>query len=80
MVRFKGNPILEPIEDHPWESKYVFNPAMIMIENKIHIFYRAIGEDNISRIGYASTKDGYTIDERLEYPVFKPANSLEKKG
>jgi predicted GH43/DUF377 family glycosyl hydrolase len=80
MIRFKGNPILEPIEDHPWESKYVFNPAMIMIDNKIHIFYRAMGEDNISRIGYASTRDGYTVDERLEYPVFEPANSLEKFG
>jgi predicted GH43/DUF377 family glycosyl hydrolase len=80
MARFKGNPILEPIEDHPWESKYVFNPAMVMIENRIHIFYRAMGDDNISRIGYALTRDGYSIDERLEHPVFEPANSLEKFG
>jgi len=80
MIRFKDNPILEPIENHPWESKYVFNPAMIMIDKKIHIFYRAMGEDNISRLGYAMTRDGYSINERLEYPVFEPANPLEKYG
>jgi predicted GH43/DUF377 family glycosyl hydrolase len=80
MVRYKDNPIIEPIESHPWESKYVFNPAMIMIEDKIHIFYRAMGEDNISRIGYAMTRNGYSIDERLEYPVFEPSNIFEKYG
>ena len=80
MIRFKGNPILEPIENHPWESKYVFNPAMIMIDKKIHLFYRAMGDDNISRLGYAMSRDGYSINERLEYPVFEPVNQLEKYG
>jgi len=36
MSRFEGNPILEPVPMHPWESKYVFNPAMFELENKIH--------------------------------------------
>jgi predicted GH43/DUF377 family glycosyl hydrolase len=80
MTRLKSNPILEPIQDHPWESECVFNPAMVCIDNKIHIFYRAIGEDRISRIGYASTNNGYQIEERLPYPVFKPINSYEKYG
>jgi predicted GH43/DUF377 family glycosyl hydrolase len=80
MRRFDGNPILKPIEDHPWESRMVFNAAAIHLENTIHILYRAMGEDNISRVGYASSKDGYHIDERLPYPVFKPATSHEKYG
>lgn len=80
MVRFVGNPILEPIKHHPWESRYVFNPATVQLGGKIHIFYRAIGEDSISRLGYASSEDGYKIDERLKHPVFVPATSYEKRG
>ena len=80
MVRFAGNPILEPIERNSWESHHVFNPAVIQLGGRIHIFYRAIGEDAISRLGYASSKDGYHLDERLSHPVFEPANSYEKRG
>jgi predicted GH43/DUF377 family glycosyl hydrolase len=80
MVRFEGNPILEPIEAHVWESKHVFNTAMIQLEGRIHYFYRAMGQDIVSRLGYASSEDGYHIDERLPYPVFEPSTSLEKYG
>jgi len=80
MGRFEGNPILEPLKHHPWESRYVFNPAVIQLGGRVHIFYRAIGEDMISRIGYASSKDGYQIDERLPNPVFEPAVPNEKYG
>lgn len=80
MVRFSGNPILKPIKHHLWESRYVFNPAVIQLEGKIHIFYRAIGEDYISRLGYASSRNGYDIDERLKCPVFGPTTSYEKHG
>lgn len=80
MVRFEGNPILEPIEAHDWESKHVFNAAMVRMGGRIHYFYRAMGEDMVSRLGYASSEDGYNIDERLPYPVFEPATSLEKFG
>jgi predicted GH43/DUF377 family glycosyl hydrolase len=80
MVRFEGNPILEPIEDHPWESRYVFNTAMISLGGRIHYFYRAMGEDKVSRLGYASSEDGCHIDMRLPNPVFEPSCSLEKYG
>ena len=80
MARFEGNPILEPIRHHQWESRYVYNPAVIHIGGLVHIFYRAQGDDLISRLGYASSKDGYHIDERLPYPVFEPATSYEKRG
>ena len=80
MVRFEGNPIIEPIEDHPWESRYVFNTAMIGLGGRIHYFYRAMGEDKVSRLGYASSEDGCHIDVRLPDPVFEPSCSLEKYG
>ena len=80
MVRFEGNPILEPIEAHDWESRYVFNTAMVHLGDRIHYFYRAMGDDMVSRLGYASSKDGCHIDERLPQPVFEPVTSLEKYG
>ncbi len=80
MARFEGNPILKPIPSHDWESKYVFNPAMFSLEGKIFYLYRAIGSDNVSRLGYASSKDGFEINERLAHPIFEPSNTLEKNG
>ncbi len=80
MGRFEGNPILKPMEHHSWESRYVFNPAMIRLGGRIHILYRAMGDDMMSRLGYASSVDGYNIDERLPYPVFEPATQYEKNG
>jgi predicted GH43/DUF377 family glycosyl hydrolase len=80
LVRYKRNPIIEPVEDHPWESRYVFNTAMIHLGERIHYFYRAMGEDKISRLGYASSYDGCQIDVRLSSPVFEPSGSLEKFG
>jgi predicted GH43/DUF377 family glycosyl hydrolase len=80
MARFKGNPILGPIPGHHWESRYVFNPAMFEAGGRVHFLYRAMGEDMISRIGYASSTDGYKIDERLKVPVFEPLNPCETRG
>ena len=80
MRRFEGNPILTPVVNHAWESRMVFNPAAVYLDKRVHILYRAIGEDGVSRLGYASSSDGYHIDERLPHPVFEPTLPVEKNG
>jgi predicted GH43/DUF377 family glycosyl hydrolase len=80
MKRFQGNPILEPIGNNRWESRRVFNAGVLASDTKVHILYRAIGHDGVSRIGYASSSDGYHIDERLPLPVFEPASEAEIDG
>jgi len=80
MKRFEGNPILKPIAKHPWESRRVFNAAAVVLNKRIHILYRAIGNDGVSRIGYADTSDGYHIQNRLPFPVFEPADKAEGNG
>lgn len=80
MERFSDNPILSPIEGHAWESRAVFNPAAFYLEGKVHLLYRAMGNDGVSRLGYAASLDGYSIKERLPNPVFEPANESEKDG
>lgn len=79
LERFEGNPIIAPIQDHPWESKATFNPAAIYLGGKVHIIYRAMSENNTSVFGYASSRDGFSIDERLSDPVYSPREIFEQK-
>lgn len=67
------NPILKP-GFYSWESQAVFNPAAIYSGGLVHLFYRALGDDGISRIGYANSKDGVNFENRLTYPVYIAEN------
>ncbi len=64
-------PLIEPIKDHEWECLQTFNTGAVMIDHKVHFLYRAIGRDGISRFGYANSKDGFHLDERLDDPVYQ---------
>lgn len=82
------NPILGPQKksqfscpilhgDVAWEAAHVFNPAAVVKDNKVYLFYRA--EDNFgdgigyhtSRLGLAISADGLSFD-RWPIPVFFP--------
>lgn len=73
-------PILEPIEEHDWESRYVLNAGAVRIDGTIYILYRAFGKDEVSRIGLAWTRDGIHIDGRLDEPVYFPRDPSESAG
>lgn len=65
-----------------WEAKDVFNPAVVVKDNKIYMLYRA--EDSVgkyagtSRIGLAVSEDGFHF-KRYSKPVLYPANDAFKK-
>lgn len=80
LTKYEKNPILEPIKGHPWESERVFNCAALYEKGKVHIVYRAQGEDGISRLGYACSSDGLHIEERWDIPIFTPINFSEVWG
>lgn len=79
LERSSKNPIISYDKKHDWESGATFNPAAIYLDNKVHILYRALSKDNTSTMGYASSTDGITIDERLDKPVYEPREGFEKK-
>lgn len=81
LQRYEKNPILIPNEANWWESKAVFNCAILHSENKFHMLYRAIGEYEryISRIGYASSTDGYSF-ARSNHIALEPTQDYEKYG
>jgi predicted GH43/DUF377 family glycosyl hydrolase len=71
LSRFEGNPIISPNPQNDWESWQTFNAGAIILNGKVHFLYRAIGSDGISRFGYANSRDGFHIDERLPNPVYE---------
>lgn len=70
-VRSHKNPLLGPVGHHEWENHSVFNPAAVYLGGRIHLLYRAIGGDGVSRVGYASSRDGFHFNERTIYPIFE---------
>jgi predicted GH43/DUF377 family glycosyl hydrolase len=77
LLRYEGNPLLKPIPHHSWESKATFNPAALYLGRRVHIVYRAIGDSDISTLGYASSVDGFCIHERLNQPIYVPREPFE---
>ncbi len=64
------NPVLKPNPSIPWMSKKVYNPAAVFHKGKYHLFFRAVGDDWVSRIGHAVSKDGEKF-EVAPNPVFE---------
>jgi predicted GH43/DUF377 family glycosyl hydrolase len=73
-----GNPILRPRGDG-WESSNLYNPAAIVVDDRVVLLYRAHGPDRISRIGTATSVDGIHF-EREPDPTFVPEEPYERMG
>ncbi len=81
LQRYKKNPIIEPIFEHPWESVVTFNTGALVLDDKVHLLYRARGtKGGISRIGYACSEDGFKITERLPEPIYLPDPLNDKEA
>jgi beta-1,2-mannobiose phosphorylase / 1,2-beta-oligomannan phosphorylase len=80
LKKHKDNPIISPREDRVWESRATFNSAAIYEDGKVHFLYRALGDKDLSVLGYASSSDGVTIDERSDEPAYIPREPFETPG
>lgn len=73
LARHPENPIIKPSAVKSWESEGTFNPGAVKDnEGDVHLFYRAIGRDGLSRVGHAVSKDGKSFDNRSDFPVYEP--------
>jgi predicted GH43/DUF377 family glycosyl hydrolase len=79
LARTRGNPIIAP-GDTPWTAEAVLNPAALHLADRVHLLYRAIGMDGVSRMGYASSPNGIVFDDRLPYPVYISQNPRNTPG
>jgi predicted GH43/DUF377 family glycosyl hydrolase len=71
--------ILKPT-DRLFERKAVLNPACYQEGEFVHIFYRAIDDNNNSTIGYAKLKGPTRVVERREIPIIPRTYDYERKG
>jgi predicted GH43/DUF377 family glycosyl hydrolase len=78
LVRFVGNPIIFPAGGTYWESQATFNPTAFINDGKVHVLYRAVGINDVSTVGYASSMDGYNLTGRTFKPVFVHSNFAKK--
>ncbi|HVZ11504.1 MAG TPA: hypothetical protein VG965_00575 [Patescibacteria group bacterium] len=74
------NPIIAPNPANRWESRATFNSAAVLEDGKVHFIYRALGDSDLSVLGYATSTDGLTIDERLDEPIYIPREPFETPG
>ncbi len=71
--RHPDNPVMSPRPHQEWEANGTFNPTAVEDdEGRVHILYRAIGDNGLSNIGHASSKDGFYFDRRSPFPVYQP--------
>lgn len=80
LKRYKKNPILKPNQENGWEARSTINAGAIYEGGKVHLLYRAEAPNFVSVIGYASSIDGFSIDERFDEPVYVPRYDFEKNN
>ncbi|MCK4429012.1 MAG: hypothetical protein KAU95_01450 [Candidatus Aenigmarchaeota archaeon] len=70
--RIGNGPVLQP-RDIVWQGIYweklVYNATSVRIKGMTYFVYRAVGEDNVSRLGFAWSRNGIDIDGRLTHPI-----------
>jgi beta-1,2-mannobiose phosphorylase / 1,2-beta-oligomannan phosphorylase len=80
MIEIKKEGILLKKRTLGFECEGVLNPAIIMEDKWIHLFFRAVGKGNYSTIGYCKLKSPLEVEERLDIPLLFPQFEYESKG
>lgn len=71
LTKYRCNPIISPTFYNDHENIATFNPSVILgSDGNFHMLYRTIGNDGVSRLGYALSSNGYDFDYKTAYPVF----------
>ena len=71
VTKHGGNPIISPDPSVAWRAWQAFNPAALYLDQKVHLLYRAIGNDGVSRFGYANSSDGFHVDMHASSPAYR---------
>lgn len=77
LIRFEGNPVIEPNAENEWESFAAFNPAAVYVDGIVHLLYRAMGAQGLSVLGYATSRDGLSFSRQSALPAYVPRETFE---
>lgn len=78
LERYTNNPIIEP-GDLFWANRKIYNCAVVRDSEKFKMVFRAVGEDWVSRLGYAESSDGINFEVHPE-PVLVASSPGEQGG
>ena len=76
LQRFEGNPVIAANPAHDWEAIATMNPAAVLVDGKVHLFYRALGHGGRSVFGHAVSSDGLHFT-RFSDPAYVPGTNAE---
>ncbi len=80
MIKVNKEGILLSKTTLAFEKEGVLNPAVILHNQKIHVFYRAVAEMNYSTIGYARFNLKNELEFRSDTPIMIPQSKEENNG
>ncbi len=63
-----------------FENQAVLNPAIIRVDDNVHIYYRAVQKGNFSTIGYCRLDGPLNIAERWNRPIINREHDFESQG
>lgn len=80
MIKVKKGGILLQKTENGFENHSVLNPGVIQQGNTLHLFYRAIDQNNLSTIGYCKLNGPDQIVEKYQEPILSPSLIDEAHG
>lgn len=80
MINVKKNGVLLSKTLLGFENEGVLNPAVILHNSEVHVFYRAVAKGNFSTIGYCKLNLQLELIYRSEIPILYPQFEYEKHG
>ena len=80
MINVIKHGIILSSTNNVFECEGVLNPAVIKIDNTIHMFYRSLAKGNYSTIGYCKLSSPLVIEQRNELPILFPESDYEFQG
>ena len=80
MIEVKKEGILLTSSNQEFENAGVLNPAVIRVNDSVHMFYRAVQTGNHSTLGYCRFDGPLTFAERWDKPFMVPEFDYESQG
>jgi len=80
MIHIKKEGIVLTKSTLGFENEGVLNPAVIMSETGIHMFYRAVRKGNFSTIGYCKLDGACSVTDRNDSPILFNQFKYESQG
>jgi len=80
MIEVKKEGVILEKTTLEFENEGVLNPAVIKIDDSVHMFYRAVRKGNNSTLGYCRLDGPLHLAERHASPIMVPDSAIDSKG